>query len=92
MATKKNYYYILVMTGNGPIFVTGIKPHHYAEYDRQKKPMLFEKVRAEDITQGLNLNFITAYMITSKWEIDTQPYNYKDYDIEFVERKEEKED
>ena len=88
-ARKNNYYYILVMTNNGPVFVTDIKPHHYAEYDRNKKPKLFEKSRAEDITMGLNLNFNLAFMVTSKWEIDTQPYNYKDYNIEFVERKED---
>ena len=89
MAAKKNYYYILVMTDNGPVFVTGIKPHHYAEYDRQKKPMLFDKARAEDITQGLNLNFNLSFMVTSKWEIDTQPYNYEDYNIEFVKKEKE---
>ena len=85
MAAKKNYYYILMMTNDGPVFVTDIKPNQYAEWSKDKPPKVFDKARAEDITMGLNLNFNMAFMVCSKWEIDHQPYLYNRGRFEWVE-------
>ena len=91
MAAKKNHYYILVMTNDGPVFVTDIKPNRYAEFKKDKAPKEFDKARAEDITMGLNLNLNLAYTICSKWEIDTQPYMYNMGDWEWVKKEDKNE-
>ena len=88
MATKKrNHHYVLVLTNTGPVFVTGTKPHHYAEFDKLEKPLEFSKSVAEDICLGLNLNFITAYYVCVPYELDAQPYRYDLGDFKW-ERKE----
>ena len=91
MATKKNYYYILVMTNDGPVFVTDILPNKYAEWNKDKEPKEFDKTRAEDITMGLNMNFNMAFMICSKWEIDNQPYRYNSGKFEWIENSKKEE-
>ena len=87
MAAKKNYYYILMMTNSGPVFVTDIKPNQYAEWSKDKAPKEFDKARAEDITMGLNLNFNLAFTVCSKFPLETQPYMYNIGDFKWVEKK-----
>lgn len=74
-AKKKNYYYVLVLTSEGPVFVTETK-YHDAMWDKNKPPKLFSKAFAEDVALGLALNFHSAFMVTTKYELTTQPYRY----------------
>ena len=94
MATKqKNWYYVLVMSNDGPVFVTKIEySTKYAHWDKTEKPLAMDKSRAEDLTLGLNLNFHTAFMVCSKFELDTQPYRYDAYHIEWKENEKEEQD
>ena len=89
MATKKttNHYYVLVFANNGPAYVTSVDySNRSARWDKDKAPYEFSKSSAEDLVLGLNLNFHQAVLVTSKFEIDYQPYNYKYYDCTFVEK------
>ena len=69
MANKKYHYYVLVFTNDGPKYVTGILPHHMAEYDKTKKPLELAREVAEDIYTGLCLNFINANLVRSRFRM-----------------------
>ena len=85
MAKKKNYYYVLVISNNGPVFVTKVNySNKTAEWNCLEKPLEFGKTQAEDLVFGLNCNFHTAFLVTHPFELDTQPYNYKNWKIDFV--------
>lgn len=93
MAQKKNLYYVLVMSDDGPVFVTSIEyATKYAHWDKLEKPLSLDKSSAEDLTLGLNLNFHLAFTVCSKFELDTQPYRYSDWHIEWVENEKEEQD
>lgn len=93
MAQKKNWYYVLVMSDEGPVFVTSIEyGPKVAHWDKMEKPMELDKSRAEDLCLGLNLNFHTAFTVCSKFELDQQPYRYKDYHIEWKKNEETKDE
>lgn len=93
MATKKqkDWYYVLVMTDEGPKFVTGLGEHHTAYWDKDKKPYEVSKEWAEDMARGLLWNGHVAYVVKSQWELDTQPYNYKEWQIKWEQRVNEEE-
>ena len=76
MAKKTNYYYVLVLTMAGPVFVTGVGDHHTAYWDRSKPPMELSRDYAKDMVLGLNLNGHMAYSVVLPFELDTQPYRY----------------
>lgn len=93
MAKKQNWYYVLVMTDDGPVFVTGVEySTKYAHWNKLETPKDFDKFWAEDLTLGLNLNFHAAFTVCSKFEIDRQPYRYSDWHIEWKENEKEEED
>lgn len=93
MAKKKNFYYILVMSDNGPKFLTKVNyADRTAEWDELEKPLELGKERAEDLVMGLNLNYHLSYVVCSKWEIDSQPYRYSKWHIEWAENKEEEDE
>lgn len=83
MANKKYHYYVLVFTDEGPKYVTSILPHNYAEWKTEDKPLEMSASWAEDVYTGLCLNFFTAVLIKSRFEITNHPYNYADYNIKF---------
>ena len=89
---KKYHYYVMVFTDNGPKYVTSILPHHMAEWKTEDKPLEMSASWAEDVYTGLCLNFFTAVLVKSRFEIENHPYNYKDYEIKFVEREETEDD
>lgn len=89
MANKKYHYYVLVMTEEGPKYVTSILPHHMAEWKTEDKPLEMSASYAEDVYTGLCLNFFTAVLVKSRFEIDHHPYRYEKYKIEFKEKDEE---
>ena len=92
MAKKQNWYYVLVLSDDGPVFVTDIDYRSkVAHWDKTEKPLTMDKYRAEDLTMGLNLNFHMAFTVCSKFELDTQPYRYSEGHFEWTWEKEEQE-
>lgn len=93
MAKKQNWYYVLVMSDEGPVFVTSIEyATKYAHWDKTEVPKALDRTMAEDLTLGLNLNFHAAFMVCSKFELETQPYRYSDWHIEWKENEKEVEE
>lgn len=91
MAKKKYYYYVLVFSENGAMYVTSIdSTNKYAHWDATKAPLELGASYAEDLVFGLNCNFINAVVVKSKMEIETQPFNYADFECKFVRREENK--
>ena len=88
MANKKYHYYVLVFTENGPKYVTGIGDHHTAYWKTEDKPLEMSSSWAEDVYRGLCLNFFTATLVKSLFEIEHHPYNYEDYQITFTKKAE----
>lgn len=91
MSRKKNYYYVLVFTESGPKYVTKIngftKDAHWSIDD---KPLAMSKDNAEYLALGLTWNGHHSVMVHSTYEIESHPYNYSGYKIEWVKREEEK--
>ena len=85
MATK-NYYYVLVFTNEGPVYVTYIhNATRTAVWKKDEKPQAFPKYYAEDLVLGLNLNGHHAVMVVSKYKL-CHPYNYSFYDCKFEQK------
>lgn len=90
MATKKTtyYYYVLVFTDAGPVYVTSVdNASHVAYWDKDKDPKALPKYYADDLAFGLGCNFIYAVVVTSKYEL-SQPYNYKDFECRLAPKSE----
>ena len=86
MATTKTtrYYHVLVFTDNGPVYVTSVDySTKSARWEKDKTPCIFGRAGAEELAFGLQCNFFNAVVVSSKYEIDCQPYNYRDYDFKF---------
>lgn len=90
-AKKKYHYYVMVFTNDGPKYVTKILPHHTAEWKWQDKPLEMSASWAEDVYTGLCLNFFTAVLVKSRFEIDHHPYRYDEWQIDWKKREEEEE-
>ena len=88
MATqKKNHYYVLVFTDNGPAYVTSVNyADKSARWDKDKAPKEFSKSNAEDLVFGLRCNWFNAVIVMMPFDMDSQPYNYKYWDCKFVEK------
>ena len=87
--TKKNYYYVLVFTDEGPVYVTSTNnATQSARWEKDKDPIALSKSYAEDIVLGLNLNYFHAVLVSSKYEL-YQPYYYAGFDCKFVAKSEE---
>lgn len=87
---KKSYYYVLVFTDNGPVYVTAVNNFERVSYwNKEEKPMSMSQSFAEDIAMGLNLNYHSCVVVKSPHEISGHPYNYEDFDCTFT-RKENK--
>lgn len=78
MAKKKtNWYYILVLTNDGPIFVTSLdNTSRFAHWDKSESPMEMKKSTADDIALGLASNGYMALSVHTKFELTNQPYLY----------------
>lgn len=81
MATKKSkqpksYNYILVLTSEGPKFVTGFGERKTAFWDEKEAPYLMDLDYAREVAFGLTVNGCVAFPVSSKFEIDKQPYFY----------------
>lgn len=92
MATKKkNWYYVLVFTSEGPKYVTGEGDHHTAYWDETKEPKEMSKEYAHDMVVGLLWNGYNAQVVMSPIELDSQPYRYEIGHFEFVREENENE-
>lgn len=74
--TKKNHYYVLVMTAEGPKFVTKLGEGHTAYWEDEGTPLELSKVWAEDMIRGLTWNGFVAFVVNQPWKIESQPYRY----------------
>ena len=82
---KKEYWYLLIITNNGPVFVTSVDfSDKSAEWDKKEKPIELTKGDAQAMALGLNWHGNLAYPICSQWEIDKQPYRYENGKLEWV--------
>ena len=87
MAKKENYYYVLVMGNEGPVFVTSIdRTEKTAHWDKDEAPLELIKSYAEDLTMGLTLNGHLAFTVCSKYKLDNQPYRYNIGGFEWVKK------
>jgi maltose-binding protein MalE len=88
MSKKKFYYYVLVFTREGPMFVTGLDYQtRNATWDYKKQPYAFKDQQiADDIALGLNWNGNRAFCVSSSWEIKDHGYRYSNYDVKIVPR------
>ena len=91
MAKKKNFWYVLVMTNYGPVFVTKINyGNRTAEWNKLEKPLEMSAERAKDLATGLMMNFNTALPVCSPIAIEMQLYYYDKGQFEWKESEGEK--
>ena len=84
MAARKMHYYVLVITNDGPKFVTKVNyGDETAEWNYKEKPLEMTKSDAEDLVVGLNGNFFLAYVVSMRCEITGHPYRYDLGHLEF---------
>jgi len=76
MSKKKNYWYVLVLSNEGPVFVTGTGEHNTAFWNKNEKPMEMDESCAKNMALGLLLNFHSGFAVCSPIELKTQPYFY----------------
>lgn len=90
MAKKQQtYYYVIVFTSQGAKYVTGLDySTKTAMWNITDTPKSMSQLQAEDIQTGLLWNGYNCAVVISRFEIDTHPYNYADYECKF-ERKEQ---
>ena len=87
MANQKNYYYVLMFTDEGPVYVTSANnATQWARWDKNEVPKAFPKYYAEELALGLRLNYYHAVVVMTKAELDHQPYRYESYDCKFIEK------
>ena len=90
MANKKYYYYVLVFTDEGPVYVTDVdNADRTAQWNKEEKPRKFSDTWATELAFGLTVNGHSAVAIKSTYEITSQPYRYTDWCIKWEEVKKE---
>lgn len=87
MAKKKNYWYVLVLTDDGPTFVTSVKnyPEKVAYWNKDEKPYEFSREWAQDLAWALCVNGHMSYAVSQRFEIENQPYAYNRGHFEWKE-------
>lgn len=78
MANKKKFYYVLVLTEDGPVFVTSVNFYmKEACWKKDEAPYsIGSEGVASDLSLGLTLNGNYALCIASPFEITKQPFRY----------------
>lgn len=75
--SKKNFWYVIVMTNEGAKFVTKIDYSDKSAYwNKEEKPLELSQSTAKDLAMGLSANMHLAFAVCSFYEIDNQPYRY----------------
>ncbi len=90
MAKQTSWHYILVLTNAGPTFVTKIGEGKTAYWNKDEKPKEFSKSYAEDVAFGLTVNGYNAFHVSTKYELDNQPYRYDKGEFEWKWKEGEK--
>ena len=89
---KKSYYYVLVFSDEGPVYVTKVDNAKRISYwDKDEQPMSMSQSFAEDLAMGLNLNCNSCVVVKSPHEISGHPYNYEYFDCTFTRKENENE-
>lgn len=87
MAKKKNYWYVLVMTVEGPKYVTEVhRGTKEAVWDKLEKPLEFGKETAQDLAWALCVNMHNAVAVCQNFEITSQPFYYQKGHFEWVDK------
>ena len=73
---KEEHWYILVLTDEGPKFLTKLLGHKDAEWDMLQPPLELSEIMAKEIAFGLMVNFYMAYPVCAPIELSSQPYFY----------------
>ncbi len=84
MAKKKTYYYVLVFTNGGPVYVTSLGKKHTCYWDKDQRPRILGRYEAEEISMGLRLNGVEAVAVMMPFELENQPYRYSDGSFEWI--------
>ena len=87
MAKKQNYWYVLVLTEGGPVFVTGTGEGKTAYWKKSENPKEFSESYAKDMAFGLMVNGYVAFAVCNRFELDNQPYRYNMGEFKWVEKK-----
>ena len=89
MAKKTKFWYVLVFSEEGPMYVTGEETHHYALWNATDKPKEFSESYAKDMAIGLTWNGHSAVPVCTAYELDNQPYRYSDYKLTWEKKEAE---
>ena len=79
MATtnKKKYWYVLVFTDAGPVFVTSLNnADRTAYWNKDEKPKSVSMQDAEFLAVALTWNGNYSLAVRTTYELDNQPYHY----------------
>jgi len=88
-STVKDHWYVLVFTEAGPKYVTKVdNARREAYWNIDDVPHEMTKENAQYMAMALSWNGHTAIPVCARWEIDTHPYRYHNYHIEWVENEE----
>jgi hypothetical protein len=88
MAKKKNYWYVLVMTNEGPKFVTEMdNSQKMCYWDINEAPYEFgSKSYAQETAVCLTINMNYAMAVCTPYEITSQPYYYQRGHFKWVDK------
>lgn len=88
MAKKTNFWYVLVLTDEGPKFVTDVDySDKSAHWNKSEKPLELSEAWSKDLAFGLCWNGYMAYSICQSFPLDNQPYFYNKGHFEWIENK-----
>lgn len=93
MSKTKYFYYVLVMTNYGAVFVTSINnAKRTAKWDKLEVPLNMSKKDAEFMAKALTWNGNLAYTVTTEYELSHQPYLYQIGEFKWVKKEKDNED
>lgn len=85
MENKKSFWYVLVLTNAGAVFVTGIdRASKIAYWNREEQPKELSMNVSKDLAMGLRCNGYKAFTICNFFELTEQPYRYNMGHFEWV--------
>lgn len=85
MSKEKNYWYVLVLSNEGPVFLTSyISKPKEAFWDKNEKPLELPESVAKSMAFGLMVNFTSAFPVCSPVELHNQQYFYDKGHFEWV--------
>ena len=87
MPRRTKFWYVIVMTDEGPKFVTSTSGRT-AKWIGTERPLELSESMAIDMCKGLTWNGFTAYPVCMPCELDYQPYRYDMGNMKWVDKKE----